>query len=82
MIYFIVAVLSLALLFAVIRGINGPTASDRIVALDNLTTITTAALVLLGLFFERYIYVDVALIYGVLSFIGVLTMARYMGGGL
>ncbi len=78
----ILAVIVLAAIFAAIRGLMGPTASDRIVALDSLTTITTAGLVVLGLFFERYIYIDVALIYAVLGFIGVLTLARYMEGGL
>ncbi len=82
MILYILIVLGLAILFVVYRGVVGPTPSDRIVALDNITTITTAGLVLLGLFFERYIYIDVALIYGVLSFIGVLTLARYLEGGL
>ena len=78
----ILSVIVLAAIFASIRGLMGPTASDRIVALDSLTTITTAGLVVLGLFFQRYIYIDVALIYAVLGFVGVLTLARYMEGGL
>ncbi len=82
MILYILIVLGLATFFVVHRGLKGPTPSDRIVALDNITSITTAGLVLLGLYFNRYIYIDVALIYGVLSFIGVLTLARYLEGGL
>jgi multicomponent Na+:H+ antiporter subunit F len=78
----ILSIIVLATIFAAIRGLKGPTASDRILALDSLTTIVTAGLVVLGLFFERYIYIDVALIYAVLGFIGVLTLARYMEGGL
>ncbi|MCP5064104.1 MAG: cation:proton antiporter [Ignavibacteriae bacterium] len=81
MIYFFSFII-LAIIFAAIRGAKGPTPADRIIALDNLTIIITAGLVLLSLVFERYIYLDVALIYGVLSFIGVLTLARYMEGGL
>lgn len=72
----------LASILAAVRGVLGPTAPDRIIALDNLTTITTAGLVLLGYMFQRYIYIDVSLIYGVLSFVGVLTLARYIEGGL
>ncbi len=78
----ILSVIVLASILAAVRGLLGPTASDRIVALDSLTTITTAALVILGLYFDRYIYIDVALIYAVLGFIGVLTLGRYMEGGL
>ena len=78
----VLSVIVLAAILASVRGLKGPTASDRIVALDSLTTITTAALVVLGLYFERYIYIDVALIYAVLGFVGVLTLGRYMEGGL
>ena len=78
----VLSIVVLASVFAAVRGLLGPTASDRIVALDSLTTITTAGLVILGLYFERYIYIDVALIYAVLGFVGVLTLARYMEGGL
>jgi multicomponent Na+:H+ antiporter subunit F len=78
----VLSIIVLATIFAAIRGIKGPTASDRIVALDSLTTIITAGLVVLGLYFERYIYIDVALIYAVLGFVGVLTLGRYMEGGL
>ncbi len=82
MIYAYFGVAIAGLILAAIRFSIGPTVSDRLVALDTMTTITTAFLVLLGLFFERYIYIDVALIYGVLGFVGVLTMARYFEGGL
>ncbi len=76
------AVIALALIVAFLREVKGPTASDRIVALDNLTIIITAGLVLLAYYYDRFIYVDVSIIYGILSFIGVLTLARYMEGGL
>ncbi len=82
MIYIYAAFIILAVFFAILRGLLGPTTSDRVVALDNLTTISTAGLVLLGFVFQRFIYIDVSLIYGVLSFVGVLTIARYLEGGL
>ena len=77
-----VGVIIVALIIAGIRFAIGPGTSNRVVALDTLTTISTALLVLLGLIFERYIYIDVALIYAVLGFVGVLTVARYLEGGL
>jgi len=67
---------------AAIRFVKGPTAGDRSVALDTLTTIMVAALVLLAYVFDRYIYLDVALVYGVLGFIGVIVLARYLEGAL
>ena len=78
----ILAVLMIAIFISFLRFIKGPTAADRTVALDTLTTIATAGLVFLGYMFQRYIYVDVALIYGVLGFIGVIIIARYLEGAL
>jgi multicomponent Na+:H+ antiporter subunit F len=81
-IYIALFFIALALLTAFVRFVKGPTASDRIVALDTLTTIGTAALVLLGYLFGRFIYVDVALVYAVLGFIGIIVMSRYLEGAL
>ncbi len=74
----ILAILMIAIFISFLRFIKGPTAADRTVALDTLTTIATAGLVFLGYMFQRYIYIDVALIYGVLGFIGVIIIARYL----
>ncbi|MCD6366800.1 MAG: hypothetical protein J7L46_04590, partial [Bacteroidales bacterium] len=45
-------------------------------------TISVAGLVLAGYLFQRFIYLDVALVYGVLGFIGVIVIARYLEGAL
>ncbi len=68
--------------FALARAALGPTTSDRVVGVDGTVTITIALLVLLASFFDRYIYLDVALVYAVLGFIGVLAVARYMERGV
>jgi multicomponent Na+:H+ antiporter subunit F len=81
-IYFALAFIVLGLLFSFIRFVKGPTAADRTVALDTMTTISVAGLVLLGYMFQRFIYLDVALVYGVLGFIGVIVIARYLEGAL
>jgi len=80
--YIAMVLLLVGLLFAVIRFVKGPTAGDRTVALDTLTTIMVAGLVILAAVFDRFIYVDVALVYAVLGFIGVIVIARYLEGAL
>ncbi len=77
-----IAVISLATFLSIVRAIKGPTGSDRAVALDVMTNITIVLLALLGFFFQRFIYLDVALVYGILSFVGVIAVARYLEGGL
>ncbi len=60
----------------------GPTTPDRVVGVDGTVTITIALMVLLASFFDRQIYLDVALVYAVLGFIGVLAVARYLERGV
>lgn len=80
--YITIVLLSLGMLFSIIRFVKGPTAGDRTLALDTMTTQMVAGLVLLSAVFDRFIYADVALIYGVLGFIGVIVIARYLEGAL
>ena len=71
----------LAIFLAFIRLLKGPSTPDRAVALDALTTIITALMVLLALYMKRSIFLDVALTYSVVGFIGVLSLAKFFEGG-
>ncbi len=75
-----VAALSALALACLGRMAKGPTAPDRVVALDAMGTIAVAALVVLGAAFGETIYVDVAVIYAILSFVSTLYVARYLEG--
>ena len=61
------------------RVIKGPTVFDRIAAMDSIGVMFLVILVLLAYFFERSIFIDVALIYGILLFVDVIIMAKYFG---
>ncbi len=69
-------------LVAALRMILGPTAADRAVALDTLTVISISLIAMGALFSGRSIYLDVAMVYAILSFIEVVAVARYLEGGL
>jgi multicomponent Na+:H+ antiporter subunit F len=71
----------LAIVFGMIRLVIGPDTVDRVVAVDLLTIIAIAVIALLAHIAGRYIYLDVALVYGLLSFLGVLAVARYLEKG-
>ncbi|HHB79420.1 MAG TPA: cation:proton antiporter [Saprospiraceae bacterium] len=81
-IYFALSIMAVALVFVAIRFIKGPTTGDRVIALDTLTTLGVSGIVLASYLFHRFIYLDVALVYGVLGFIGVIVIARYLEGAL
>ena len=70
----------LAFLFALGRFVLGPTRLDRVVAFDVLTIISITFIVLAAIIQGRGIYLDVALVYALLSFLGVITIARYLEG--
>jgi multicomponent Na+:H+ antiporter subunit F len=71
----------LGMIFGIIRLVVGPDTVDRVVAIDLLTIIAIAVIALLAHIANRYIYLDVALVYGLLSFLGVLAVARYLERG-
>jgi multicomponent Na+:H+ antiporter subunit F len=80
----ILAVLCLVFLMALatVRLVLGPTAPDRAIALDTVNTLTIAAMIILGVIYKEVIFVDVAIVYGLLSFVSTLYIAKYIGGEL
>ncbi|WP_324736039.1 monovalent cation/H+ antiporter complex subunit F [Thermococcus sp. SY098] len=76
------AVIVVATLLSMYRFFRGPTTVDRLVAVDIMTTITTGLMVLFALYYRRAIFLDVALVYAVLAFLGVIAFARYLEGGV
>lgn len=72
----------LALVLALVRFLRGPETADRVVAFDVLTIVGITAIVLVALAAGRGIYLDVALVYALLSFLGVIVVARYLERGL
>jgi multicomponent Na+:H+ antiporter subunit F len=71
-----------AILLAGLRMVLGPTAADRTVALDGMTIMALSLIVAFAWFAGRTIYLDVAIVYGLVSFVGVVAIARYLEGGL
>ena len=69
-------------MIAGIRFVLGPSAADRTVALDALTIIGISLVAFIALDSGRVIYLDIAMVYAILSFVGVLAVARYLEGGL
>jgi multicomponent Na+:H+ antiporter subunit F len=66
----------------IIRIVFGPTIPDRVVGLDTINTLVVAAMIILGAAYNEAIYIDVAIVYALLSFIGTLYIAKYLEGGI
>lgn len=78
MIYVVFGLIGLGIVFTVIRFIVGPHLSDRIVSLDTFNMMVIGIIVLLALFFKNSLYLDIALVYGLLAFLESIVFARYM----
>ncbi len=52
----------------------------RLVAFDTTNTLVVALLVVLAIMFNQVVFVDVAIVYAVLSFIMTLYIARFIEG--
>lgn len=72
----------LGILFGVLRLLLGRTVVDRVAAVDMLTVVSISLIAIYAHVADRFIYLDVALVYGVLSFLAVLAVARYLERGV
>ena len=64
----------------VARFLLGPSTPDRLVAADTLSILITAGLAWIALLLDNSIYLSVALVYGALSFVGTVALARAIEG--
>ncbi len=77
---FALVLLAGAIVLTVYRLLAGPAAVDRIVAADTLSVIITGGIAVLAWLLNSILYLDVALIYGVLAFVGTVAIARAIEG--
>ena len=70
-----------SIVFGVLRLILGRTVIDRVVAIDMLTVVSISLIALYAHLSGRFVYIDVALVYGLLSFLAVLAVARFLEKG-
>ena len=82
-IYHISAIIALAgMIIALYRMIKGQSIADKAIALDVMTIISISLIVYIAAISQKIIYTDVALVYALISFIGVIAIARYLERGL
>ena len=81
LIYLSAVIAGLAFLLVFWRFIKGPSPVDRVIAFDGLTIVSITGILLAALAEGRGIYLDVALVYALLSFLGVIVVARFLDRG-
>ncbi len=66
---------------ALLRGLLGPTVYDRILAVNLFGTKTVLLIALLAARSGRSDYLDIALLYALINFIGVIAVLKYFEYG-
>ena len=79
--FVVLLLLFIGIIIAGIRILKGPTAADRVVGLDAVNTIVIISMVLFGAIYNEIFYIDVAIVYALLSFVSTLFIAKYLEGG-
>ena len=71
------AIIALSIAIILIRFIIGENAIDRVVAFDVMTVSSISMIAIIAYLSQRVIYLDVAIVYGLLSFLAVIIIAKY-----
>lgn len=81
--FLIAAIICVVLdLLLLVRVLNGPTAVDRLCAIDCMSVVTALGLSAYTVFTGRIIYLDIALVDAALGFISTVFVSRYLEGRL
>jgi multicomponent Na+:H+ antiporter subunit F len=77
----VLPMLGAALLLTLVRIVGGPSAPDRVVALDLLTVVVIGMIAAYEVATNQPVYVDVAITLALISFLGTVAFARYVERG-
>ena len=80
-ILFALACVVLAMLLSTARLVIGPTAQDRVLALDTLWMCTMLLALMLGIRHGSQIYFEAALLIAVLGFVSTIALAKFLMRG-
>lgn len=73
----------LTMVLALVRALKGPDVFDRILAANMFGTATVLFIAVIGFLTRRPDFLDMALVYALISFIGIIAVLRFIKfGGL
>lgn len=80
MLIWVIRFMVVSIVVSMVRVVRGPAVADRMIGLNMVAAQTLALLVMISVSMERVIYLDVALVYDIFGFVGILVMTRYFSG--
>ena len=67
-----------SMFFTVYRSIKGPTVYDRILSVNAFGTLSVVLITIYGFFTGRPDFLDLALVYALINFIGTIAVSKYV----
>lgn len=74
----VIILLSLGILFSIMRIIKGPSIFDRVLGLDVINLIIIGLIAVLGMIYNNELYIDIVIVYSILAFIETIVFARVL----
>jgi multicomponent Na+:H+ antiporter subunit F len=68
----------IAMLLVIIRSFVGPTLYDRVLAINSFGTLTVLFIGLVGFVTERPDFLDIALLYALINFVGTIAVLKFV----
>ena len=72
------AALLFVMFLTIIRALKGPTVYDRILAVNSFGTLTVAMIAVHGFLAGRPEFLDIAMLYALINFIGTIAAVKYV----
>lgn len=79
--YLVLGMLTVAMFLAFYRLVRGPSLPDRVVALDLIVMLTVGYITVYDIATDLAVFLDVAIVLALLSFLGTVAFARYVEKG-
>lgn len=76
-----IVVICLAMIAVIYRMVKGPSASDRVVALDSLGVSLISLIGLFSIVVETSFFLEIILLLAILSFIGTVAFSKFIEKG-
>ena len=73
--------LAVAIMMALVRVALGPTAFDRVLAVNSISTLIILGIALHGFLMGRPEFIDISVLYAILNFIGTFAILKLFSTG-
>ena len=76
-----IAACGIAILITLVRVVLGPTAFDRVLAVNSIGTLIIVGIAVHGFIIGRPEFIDISILYAILNFIGVFAVLKLFSVG-